>query len=56
MAFALLVGWRHAGVQERRRRREFAEAVRRLAEEVHPDAEHISLVCDNLSTHNERGR
>jgi hypothetical protein len=51
MAFEPLVGWRHAEVTERRRGREFAETVRRLAEEVYPEAEKIRLVVDNLSTH-----
>lgn len=51
MAFEPLTGWRHAEVTERRRGREFAEAVRHLAEEAYPDAERIRLVCDNLSTH-----
>jgi hypothetical protein len=38
-------------VSERRTKREFAEEVRQLAEELYPDAEKIRLVCDNLSTH-----
>ena len=51
MAFEPLTGWRRAEVTERRRGREFAESVRYLAEEAYPKAEHIRLVCDNLSTH-----
>ena len=51
MAFEPLVGWRHVEVSERRRSREFVEAVRRLAEEDYPEAERIRLVVDNLSTH-----
>lgn len=51
MAFEPLTGWREVSVTERRRGREFAEAVRRLAEEDYPQAERIRLVCDNLSTH-----
>jgi hypothetical protein len=51
MAFEPLNGWRRASVTERRRGREFAEEVRRLAEEDYPGAEKIRLVCDNLSTH-----
>jgi len=52
MAFEPLAGWRRgAFVVVRRRGREFAEAVRRLAEEVYPGAERIRLVLDNLSTH-----
>jgi hypothetical protein len=38
-------------VTERRRNREFAEEVHRLAEEDYPEAERIRLVLDNLSTH-----
>ncbi len=51
MAFEPLTGWRHTTVTERRRNQEFAEEVRRLAEEVYPGAERIRLVLDNLSTH-----
>ncbi len=51
MAFEPLAGWRRAEVTERRRGREFAESVRYLAEEAYPEAEHIRLVLDNLSTH-----
>jgi hypothetical protein len=51
MAFEPLMGWREVSVTERRRNREFAEAVRRLVEEGYPEAERIRLVCDNLSTH-----
>lgn len=38
-------------VTERRRKREFAHSMRRLAEEVYPQAEKIRVVLDNLSTH-----
>ncbi len=51
MAFEPLTGWRRVEVTERRRKREFAEAVRRLAEEDYPSAEKVRLVLDNLSTH-----
>jgi len=51
MAFAPLTGWREVSVRERRRNREFAEEVRRLAEEDYLEAERIRLVLDNLSTH-----
>lgn len=51
MAFEPLTGWREVSVTERRRGREFAEAVRRLVEEDYQEAERIRLVCDNLSTH-----
>lgn len=51
MAFEPSSGWRRVSVSERRRKQEFAEEVRGLAEEDYPDAEKIRLVCDNLSTH-----
>jgi DDE superfamily endonuclease len=34
-----------------RRKQEFALVMRKLAEEVYPDADRIRLVCDNLNTH-----
>src|SRR5512142_943088 len=46
-----LVGWRHVEVTERRTAMDFAEVVRWLVEEVHPDAEKVVLVMDNLNTH-----
>src|SRR5262245_22368108 len=46
-----LVGWRHVAVTERRTAKDFAEVVRWLVEEVHPDAETVVLVLDNLNTH-----
>ena len=46
-----LVGWRHVEVTERRTAVDFAEVVRWLVEEVHPDAEAVVLVLDNLNTH-----
>jgi hypothetical protein len=51
VALEPLTGWRRVEVTERRRKREFAEEVRRLAEEDYPQAEKIRLVLDNLSTH-----
>lgn len=46
-----LAGWRHVMVTDRRTARDFAEAVRWLAEDVYPDAGRIVLVMDNLNTH-----
>jgi hypothetical protein len=46
-----LLGWRSVQVTDRRTAKDFAEVVRWLAEEVHPDAEKIVLVLDNLNTH-----
>ena len=51
VSFEPLTGWRRVGVTERRRKCEFAEEMRRLAEEAYPSAEKIRLVLDNLSTH-----
>lgn len=51
MAFEPLRGWRRVWVRPQRRRLEFAEVVRDLAEEVYPEAERIRLVCDQLNTH-----
>jgi hypothetical protein len=46
-----LLGWRAVQVTERRTAKDFAEVLRWLAEEVHPDAQKIVLVMDNLNTH-----
>ena len=51
MAFEPLVGWRAAQVTDRRTARDFAEVLRWLAEDVHPDAVKVVLVVDNLNTH-----
>ena len=46
-----LAGWRHVMVTDRRTARDFAEAVRWLAEDIYPEAEKLVLVMDNLNTH-----
>ncbi len=46
-----LLGWRHVEVTERRTARDFAAVLRWLVEEVHPEAEKVVLVTDNLNTH-----
>ena len=46
-----LLGWRHVRVTERRTAMDFAEVLRWLVEDVHPDAEKVVLVMDNLNTH-----
>jgi hypothetical protein len=46
-----LLGWRAVQVTERRTAKDFAEVLRWLVEEVHPDAERVVLVMDNLNTH-----
>jgi hypothetical protein len=39
-------------VRERRTRRDFAEAIRTLCDELYPAAEKLVLVMDQLNTHN----
>ncbi len=51
MLNAPLEGKRHVEVRERRTRRDFAEVVRELCDELYTDAETIVLVLDNLNTH-----
>lgn len=38
-------------ITSRRRMREFAECMRWLVDEVHPEAEVIQVILDNLNTH-----
>jgi hypothetical protein len=51
MLFEPLAGWRHVAVTDRRTAADFAEVLRWLVEEVHPQAEQVVLVVDNLNTH-----
>jgi hypothetical protein len=44
-------GWRHVEVTERRTAKSFADVVRWVVEDLHPDAEKIVLVIDDLNTH-----
>ena len=46
-----LLGWRTVFVTERRTAVDFAEVLRWLVEDVHPEAEKVVLVMDNLNTH-----
>jgi hypothetical protein len=46
-----LLGWRHVEVTERRTAKDFAEVLRWVVEDLHPDADRIVLVTDNLNTH-----
>ena len=46
-----LLGWRHVEVTDRRTAKDLAEVLRWLVEEVHPEAEKVVLVMDNLNTH-----
>lgn len=44
-------GWRRVGCRESRTRTDWAEEVQRLLDEDYPSAEMVTLVCDNLNTH-----
>src|SRR3954465_3164819 len=46
-----LLGWRAVQVTERRTAKDFAEVVRWLVEDIHPEVEKVVLVMDNLNTH-----
>jgi len=49
--FEPLTGQRRVKITSRRRRQEFAECMRWLVDEVHPEAKTIRVVLDNLNTH-----
>ena len=44
-------GWRRVSIRERRTAIDWAEEVKHLLDEVYPDAQRVTLVCDNLNTH-----
>jgi hypothetical protein len=46
-----LLGWRAVQVTQRRTAVDFAEVLRWLVEDLHPQAEKVVLVMDNLNTH-----
>ena len=48
---APFASWRRVSVRERRTAIDWAEEVKHLLDEVYPDAERVTLVCDNLNTH-----
>lgn len=49
--FDPLRGWRRVSCRDNRTRLDWAEEVRRLLEEDYPQAQKVTLVCDNLNTH-----
>ena len=51
MIFEPLAGRREVEVTERRTKKDWAECVRRVSDEMYPEAERIVLVEDNLNTH-----
>jgi hypothetical protein len=46
-----IAGWRRVGCRDSRTACDWAEEVRRLLDVDYPDAELVTLVCDNLNTH-----
>jgi hypothetical protein len=46
-----LLGWRSVEVTERRTAKDLAEVLRWLVEDLHPEADQVVLVMDNLNTH-----
>jgi hypothetical protein len=46
-----LAGWRYVEVTDHRTAVDFAQLLRLLAEDIHPEAHKIVLVMDNLNTH-----
>jgi hypothetical protein len=51
MIFAPLGGRRDVEVTDRRTRKDYAGCLRKIADEMYPDAEVVVLVQDNLNTH-----
>lgn len=51
MFFEPFRGQRHIKVTDTRTRLDWAEAMRELSDEMHPEAEKIIVVLDNLNTH-----
>ena len=51
MFFEPFQGQRHVKVTHTRTRLDWAEAMRELSDEIHPEAEKIIVVLDNLNTH-----
>ena len=51
MVFEPLAGQRDVEVTDRRTKKDYAECLRKVSDEMYPDAERIVLVQDNLNTH-----
>ena len=49
--FEPLANWRTLVVTQRRTKQDFAQQMKRLVDELYPDADCIHLVLDNLNTH-----
>lgn len=44
-------GWRHVKVTERKTKKDFAQCMKELVDDLYPKAKKIRLVLDNLATH-----
>jgi hypothetical protein len=53
MFYNPIEGWRRVGCRDSRTRQDWAEEIQRLLEVDYPDAEVVTLVCDNLNTHDD---
>jgi hypothetical protein len=51
MLFAPLVGWRHVKVTDRRTKVDWAQCIKDLLTVHFPAADHLTIVMDNLNTH-----
>lgn len=51
MFFDPIAGWRRTSCRDSRTRVDWAEEIRRLLDEDYPHARKVTLVCDNLNTH-----
>lgn len=51
MIFEPLAGQRDVEVTDRRTKKDYAKCLRKIADEMYPDAEVVVLVQDNLNTH-----
>ncbi len=56
MLFEPLAGQRDVQVTERRTKKDYAQCLRKLSDQMYPDAEIIVLVQDNLNTHSPASR
>lgn len=51
MIFEPLVGKRHVKVTDQRTKKDWAECIKLIVDELYPQAEKITIVMDNLNTH-----
>ncbi len=51
MIFEPLAGQRDVQVTDRRTKKDYAQCLRKIADEMYPDAQRVVLVQDNLNTH-----